>query len=496
MAKNRIEELLAAMKEGRRQYEQLIAGGPDIDSGARHKGGPKSDSGARPEGEPIAADPAAVPAFAAEEIYDLRQTEDLTIGSEGEQMDIFTMAASGLVRSEAPGQMNRIAAGDNLDYMVWLLKEKQMAGKIQLIYVDPPFFSNAKYQSSVQITGRDGRKSPVLKVGAYEDTWGHDLQAYLEMLAVRFYIMRDLLAETGSLWVHLDWHGSHYVKMMLDEIFGANHFINEVVWVYKSGGASKHSFSRKHDTLLFYSKTDHYKFHPLREKSYNREGKPYRFKGVEEFQDEGGWYTMVNMKDVWNIDMVGRTSSERKGYATQKPEKLLGRIVEACTDEGDLCADFFAGTGTLGAVCADMGRQWILCDTGEAAIGSQILRMADHKTCFLVERPAGPSEVGPRASVEASAKAGRVALESYQPDLTQVQMRDREIVSEYINDNSLDLISFWSIDPDYDGSVHNCRQILQGDTIVQLREEAARGSAVSIVGYDLFGGRFAWEAQI
>ena len=466
MAKNRIEELLAAMEEGRRQYEQLIA-----------------------------EDRTDVPAFAAEEVYDLRQDEDLTIGSDGEQMDFFTMARSGLVRTEAPGEMNRIAAGDNLNYMSGLLKEKHMAGKIQLIYVDPPFFSNAKYQSSVQITGRDGKKSPVLKVGAYEDTWGHDLQAYLEMLAVRFFIMRDLLADTGSLWVHLDWHGSHYVKMMLDEIFGVNHFINEVVWVYKSGGASKHSFSRKHDTILFYSKTDHYKFRPLQEKSYNREGKPYRFKGVEEFQDEHGWYTMVNMKDVWNIDMVGRTSSERKGYATQKPEKLLERIVEACTDEGDLCADFFAGTGTLGAVCAETGRQWILCDTGDAAIGSQILRMADHKCAFLVERQERPEEVRPKAAVQASANAGRVVLESYQPDLTQVQQRDRQIVSEYINENSLDLISFWSIDADYDGCVHSCRQILRGETDVLLKEGASGGSAVSIIGYDLFGGRFSWKAE-
>ncbi|MBQ9015447.1 MAG: site-specific DNA-methyltransferase [Firmicutes bacterium] len=474
MTKNRIEALLAALEDGRAQYERLMA--EDEAPAERREGGPH-------------------PAFAAEEVYDLRQPEEETIGSDGEQMDFFSMAGSGLVRTEAPGEMNRIAAGDNLDYMLWLLKEKHLAGKIQLIYVDPPFFSNAKYQSSVQITGSDGRKSPVLKVGAYEDTWGHDLKAYLEMLAVRFFLMRDLLSETGSLWVHLDWHGSHYVKMMLDEIFGANRFVNEVVWVYKSGGASKHSFSRKHDTLLFYSRTENYKFRPLQEKSYNREGKPYRFKGVEEFQDEHGWYTMVNMKDVWNIDMVGRTSAERKGYATQKPEKLLQRIVESCTDEGDLCADFFAGTGTLGAVCAETNRRWILCDTGDAAIGSQILRMAEKKSAFLVERPRGVREVGPKAYVQAAVKDGRAELQGYQPDLTQVQQRDREIVSGYINENSLDLISFWSVDPEYDGCVHSCRRILHHASDAQRIEGAGAGHAVSIVGYDLFGGRFAWVQE-
>ena len=102
----------------------------------------------------------------------------------------------------------------------------------------------------------------------------------------------------------------------------------------------------------------------------------------------------------------------------------------------------------------------------------------------------------PKAAVQASANAGRVALESYQPDLTQVQQRDREIVSGYINENSLDLISFWSIDANYDGCVHSCRQILQGDTDVLLKEGAAGGSAVSIVGYDLFGGRFSWKAEL
>lgn len=396
-----------------------------------------------------------------------------------------------------------------------------------MIYVDPPFFTNAKYQSSVQITGRDGKKSPVLKVGAYEDTWGSDLKRYLQMLAVRFFIMRELLTDTGCLWVHLDWHGSHYVKMMLDEIFGHEQFVNEVAWTYKSGGASKRSFAKKHDTLLYYAKTKDYKFHQLKEKSYNRDFKPYRFKGVEEFQDEQGWYTMVNMKDVWNIDMVGRTSGERMGYATQKPEKLLERIVDACTDPGDLCADFFAGTGTLGAVCGRKGRPYILCDDGDAAIGSQILRMAEQANMtqetstaacrpFLVERPVLAYEVRPRARAQVIVREGHLMLDRYQPDLTQVQERDREIVAEYINENSLDLVSFWSVDMHHEkisdpGSgdpatpgqmrpVHVCRHLLSGDDIIPLPEDRiSEGNPlparISVVGYDIFGGRFKWTEE-
>ena len=253
--------------------------------------------------------------------------------------EIYTPGCKG---TDAP--MNILASCDNLEYMEYLLKEKNMAGKIQLIYVDPPFFSNSRYQVSVRLESDNLGKSPAIKTGAYDDTWEDSLQQYLAMLGVRFMLMKELLSDTGCIWVHLDWHSAHYMKTLLDEIFGYDNFINEVAWTYKSGGASKRSFARKHDTLLFYAKTGKYKFHPLKEKSYNRDFKPYRFKDVEEFQDEIGWYTMVNMKDVWSIDMVGRTSHERTGYATQKPEKLLERIVEACSDEGDLCADFFAGS--------------------------------------------------------------------------------------------------------------------------------------------------------
>ena len=194
--------------------------------------------------------------------------------------------AAGAAEGDTP--MNILASCDNLEYMEYLLKEKNMAGKIQLIYVDPPFFSNSRYQVSVRLESDNLGKSPAIKTGAYDDTWEDSLQQYLAMLGVRFMLMKELLSDTGCIWVHLDWHSAHYMKTLLDEIFGYDNFINEVAWTYKSGGASKRSFARKHDTLLFYAKTGKYKFHPLKEKSYNRDFKPYRFKDVEEFQDEIG----------------------------------------------------------------------------------------------------------------------------------------------------------------------------------------------------------------
>ena len=150
---------------------------------------------------------------------------------------------------------NILASCDNLEYMEYLLKEKNMAGKIQLIYVDPPFFSNSRYQVSVRLESDNLGKSPAIKTGAYDDTWEDSLQQYLAMLGVRFMLMKELLSDTGCIWVHLDWHSAHYMKTLLDEIFGYDNFINEVAWTYKSGGASKRSFARKHDTLLFYAKS-------------------------------------------------------------------------------------------------------------------------------------------------------------------------------------------------------------------------------------------------
>ena len=139
-------------------------------------------------------------------------------------------AAADAAAADKTAPENVLAGGDNLEYMEYLLKEKNMAGKIQLIYVDPPFFSNSKYQTSVRLQSDKLGLSPYIKTGAYDDTWEDSLQQYLAMLGVRFMLMKELLADTGCIWVHLDWHSSHYMKTLLDEIFGYDNFVNEVVW--------------------------------------------------------------------------------------------------------------------------------------------------------------------------------------------------------------------------------------------------------------------------
>lgn len=250
-----------------------------------------------------------------------------------------------------------VYCADNLEIMRSLARS-DFKGKFQMIYMDPPFYSGAKYFS---------RRSDGSKKLAYSDVWGSGLLEYLEMIANRILIAKELLSDDGLIWIHLDYRAVHYVKIIMDEIFGMENMVNEIVWGYRSGGASGRRFARKHDTILLYSKTKDYKFNPQKEKSYNRGAQPYHFKGVKEYEDENGWYTLVNMRDVWEIPMVGRTSGERTGYATQKPEELLKRIVLASTDVGDLCGDFFAGSGTLGAVCMGLGRSFVLCDENKDA---------------------------------------------------------------------------------------------------------------------------------
>jgi len=291
-----------------------------------------------------------------------------------------TVSAGDLENASRDGSAegNLLLLGDNLRIMAALSREVGggMRAPLSLVYMDPPYFSNRNPGSRMRVRAPGG--DAFVTIPAFEDTWLREgvqsgseeaIVAYLDMLVPRIIAAHELLAEDGSLWIHLDRRAVHYVKVMADVIFGStDHLINEVIWAYKSGGSSTKRFSNKHDTLLFFAKNKaKYKFFPQEEKSYNRALKPYRFKGVKEYRDDYGWHTIVNMKDVWEIPMVGRTSSERTGYATQKPEALLERIVLSCTEEGDACMDPFGGSGTLAAVCARHGREWIYIDENPMA---------------------------------------------------------------------------------------------------------------------------------
>lgn len=255
---------------------------------------------------------------------------------------------------------NKLIWGDNLSVMRSLPDES-----IDLIYLDPPFFSGRNYNC---IFGDDD------EVRTFSDIWDGGLPTYLAWLNARLWEMKRLLKSTGSLFVHLDWHACHYVKCELDKIFGYENFVNEIVWQYKTGGSSKKHFSRKHDILLSYAKGREWKFSPQKEKSYTKaKGRKagvinYGAGTAEFFEDENGIYNLVYMRDVWDIPYINSQADERIGYPTQKPEALIERIIKATTEKNDLVADFFSGGGTTVAVAEKLGCRWIGCDVSRIAV--------------------------------------------------------------------------------------------------------------------------------
>ena len=192
---------------------------------------------------------------------------------------------------------------------------------------------------------------------------------YLAYMAIRLMECQRILKSTGSIYLHCDPTMSHHLKLLLDCIFGEKNFLNEVIWAYRSGGVSKKWFGRKHDILLFYAKKigKHY-FNVSKERSYNRDNKPYRFKGVMEYEDaEGKWYTLASQRDIWDIAMLGRTKKERVGYPTQKPLELLERVITASCPEDGIVLDPFCGCATTCVAAERLKRRWVGVDVSKKA---------------------------------------------------------------------------------------------------------------------------------
>ena len=400
-------------------------------------------------------------------------------------------------RENSGTESGELCLGDNLEYMGQLL-ERGYAGTFRLIYIDPPFFTRSSFNASISVRDSRGASHRVHHL-AYDDKFDRSLEYYIENMTVRILMMRDLLADDGLMWIHLDWHSSHYIKLVLDELMGEKNFVNEIIWQYKSGGSGKRHFARKHDTILVYSKTPKYYISVPKEKSYNRDRKPYRFRGVAEYKDEGGWYTLVNMKDVWSIDMVGRTSAERTGYATQKPLELMKRIIEASTEEGDLTGDFFCGSGSLPEAAHILGRRWIACDSEElaAAMSRRRLRKAGADFRFIrldeVRPRSGRAdiEVISRDPLEDGRSLYKCRLKDLVPDIDtgSIQMKDRAHVGEAIKADRLQFADHVMIDPDHDGAFE-CRYIFDAadDSISFI----SGGNFAAIV-VDKFGREYSAE---
>lgn len=351
--------------------------------------------------------------------------------------------------------LGEIVLADNIKYMAHLINSGFGDG-IKLIYVDPPFFSKSKYNAVIDIPTENNQFISV-KHMVYDDRFERNLSCYIENLSARLMMMYDLLKADGFLFVHLDWHSSHYVRLILDEIFGSENFVNEIIWQYKSGGSSDRHFSRKHDSILVYSKRPGVKLNIPTEKSYNRGFKPYNFDGVKEYQDEIGYYTLVKMRDVWAIDMVGRTSTERTGYATQKPGELVARIVEAASSPGDLCADFFAGSGTLAYEAARLGRRFLSCDNEEIAINTCRSRLESLQgLCFDI-KALDREFIYENCISFVTTHHGFYHISRFEPviDMGNIKIEGRLELEHLIKTNPLDLIEAIYIDQDYYKTDHD-----------------------------------------
>ena len=279
---------------------------------------------------------------------------------------------------------NLLIWGDNKLVMSSLIKQG-WAGKINLIYIDPPFFTGADFTVRTKIGDEEIEKEPsIIEERAYKDTWSGGIASYLKYMYERLVLMRELLSENGSIYVHLDWHVGHYVKVMMDEIFGYENFRNEVVWRYRRWNIESKIFNRSHDILLWYSKTENYVFNQMYEpKSPRSSAQGLAWKSV--FDEKGRRHSIltgestkgVPMSDTWEISMINPVAEERVGFDTQKPEDLLQRIILASSNEGDIVADFFCGSGTTLTAAEKLGRRWIGSDLSKFAIQVTRKRLLD-----------------------------------------------------------------------------------------------------------------------
>lgn len=297
--------------------------------------------------------------------------------------------SSGLWKGTNPQEIeskwcNRLIYGDNLLAMQALLTGDKssnleaLRGKVDLIYIDPPFDSKADYRTKITLPGNEITQKPTtFEQFGYSDLWQKGTVSYLEYMYPRLLLMRELLSDKGSIYVHIDWHVGHYIKILLDDIFGKENFVNEIVWSYRSGGASKKtSLPRKHDNIFFYCKNpNNFSINFKTERQYLE--KP--FMGSKQ-DSSGRYYVDTLLRDVfegapyiindtkieqYNMRPVLNLSSERIGYATQKPEGFIKALIEIATNEGDLVCDFFGGSGTTAAVAERLGRRWITTDIGK-----------------------------------------------------------------------------------------------------------------------------------
>ena len=426
---------------------------------------------------------------------------------------------SGLYRGEIPSideneeWKNRLIYGDNLLVMQGLLAGdsasglESMRGKIDLIYIDPPFDSKADYRTKITLPNVNLNQKPtVIEQFAYADTWKDGTVSYLKMIYPRLALMRELLSEKGSIYVHIDWHVGHYVKILLDDIFGKENFKNHITWRREvSRGMKQHSLFYGHnaDYLLMYAKSENafYKkieiddeitnlnefikddfgyFSTSHKGTYSddslinlydenrifitKNGKAIINRELKTFkttdgtarikyylkQINGKYYKTRVVDDIWDdISGIAQQSGQRVNYATQKPEALLERIIRASSNENSIVADFFGGSGTTASVAEKLGRRWISSDIGKPSIMVQRKRLIDNEVKPFLYQSIGDYQ---KEAFESSKLYKRIG------DLSQV------VISLFCDDSGAGALSFGAEHPQNLGYIKDKRTLVYIDS--------------------------------
>jgi DNA modification methylase len=279
---------------------------------------------------------------------------------------------------------NKLFWGDNLQVLAHLLKEYR--GKVDLIYIDPPFDSKADYVRKVKIKGEkvEGENQGLFEEKQYGDIWEKD--EYLQFMYERLLVLKELLSDKGSIYLHCDWHKGAHLKLIMDEIFGEDNLLNEIIWHHDFGGRSPYFYARKHDNIFLYKKGKNWTFNIEKLPDLAYEGNLHKHNN-EENAKEGKKPTAVwkdilpdnidenGFENVWDIAYENKMSHDNTTYPTQKPKELLERILEISSNKGDLVLDCFSGSGTTCVVSQKLGRRWIGCDINLGAIQTTTKRL-------------------------------------------------------------------------------------------------------------------------
>ncbi len=321
----------------------------------------------------------------------IEQIDEPRVETSGPVADLFQMGSGG---RQGGGWSNKLIWGDNKLVLASLKggplrREIEAAGGLKLVYIDPPFDVGADFSFDIEVGEATLTKSPsVIEEIAYRDTWGRGSDSFIVMLRERLSLIADLLAPDGYIFVHCDSRLSAYIRLILDEIFGEDNFLNELIWHYRKWSLPTPTFQNNHDSIFWYGRNAKSKsrFFEAVERQPASEGTLKRWKGMKqkaEFGDDGKRIATneneesegAPLSDVWDLSIINPAATERVGYPTQKPEALVERILRHCSRDGDLVADFFSGSGTTLAVAEKLGRKWIGADLGRFAIHTSRKRL-------------------------------------------------------------------------------------------------------------------------